>query len=327
MNKKLKKNQFAIMCIMALLTVVSAIVGCVKENSETKGNSTDETTPDGYVDLGLPSGTLWSTKNKINPNDAQGFYTCNSSMSFDDHNHQVPTGAHFVELFKYCQIRGTGNGCTFTGPNGKSIFLPCEGYKRSNSGDVLTEWGWYWTSNACQWEEYISYFVCVFDAEAGGVNEHLGGDNACSLRLIKNRELDNGYVDLGLPSGTKWKASNEGIFKYYTYDWAGYHCNEPEMPTKQQAEELIANCTYTWDYGRKGGIFVSKNNGKSIFIPAEGINYTVGRNFSLSNLHEEGGILTSTRGWYLSFNSNGASVIYDNSSIDQRAENLRLVLP
>lgn len=76
-----------------------------------------------------------------------------------------------------------------------------------------------------------------------------------------------GYVDLGLPSGTKWKADNEG--GYYDYDSA-METFGSQLPTKEQFEELISLCTYTWDADRKGANFTSTVNGKSIFLPGAG---------------------------------------------------------
>jgi uncharacterized protein (TIGR02145 family) len=76
-----------------------------------------------------------------------------------------------------------------------------------------------------------------------------------------------GYVDLGLPSGTKWKAANEG--GYYDYDSA-METFGGKLPTKEQFEELESLCTFTWDSERKGANFVSTVNGESIFLPASG---------------------------------------------------------
>ena len=116
------------------------------------------------------------------------------------------------------------------------------------------------------------------------------------------------YVDLGLPSGTKWATMNVGASSetdygnYYQYGkgaaqyaatsgdsiysgtedpldssvdtavqvWGGnWH-----MPTRAQMQELTANTTYQWitDYnssGINGGLFTAQN-GNSIFLPAAG---------------------------------------------------------
>ncbi len=116
------------------------------------------------------------------------------------------------------------------------------------------------------------------------------------------------YVDLGLPSGTKWATMNVGATSeteygnYYQYgkgaaqyaatsgqsDYAG--TENPlatsadtaaqvwgggwHMPTEAQMKELTANTTYQWvtDYkgsGINGGLFTA-TNGKSVFFPAAG---------------------------------------------------------
>lgn len=117
------------------------------------------------------------------------------------------------------------------------------------------------------------------------------------------------YVDLGLPSGTKWATMNVGASSetdygnYYmygmgskTYDstdtpyagtedplatsadtaaqvWGG----EWHMPTRAQMQELINNTTYQWvtNYkgsGINGGTFTA-TNGAVLFIPAAGLWY------------------------------------------------------
>ena len=69
------------------------------------------------------------------------------------------------------------------------------------------------------------------------------------------------YQNLGsCISGTSYDVAN--------VKWGGTW----RMPTKEQRDELIDNCTYSWTTvnGVKGGMFTSKKNGKSIFLPAAG---------------------------------------------------------
>ena len=81
------------------------------------------------------------------------------------------------------------------------------------------------------------------------------------------------YVDLGLPSGTKWKTTNEtnpnDENDFYTYDEALEKYGE-QLPTSEQFQELIYNCTWNWDDIKKGYTVVGKN-GSSIFLPAVGL--------------------------------------------------------
>ena len=113
------------------------------------------------------------------------------------------------------------------------------------------------------------------------------------------------YVDLGLPSGTKWATMNVGASSetdygnYYQYGKgaaqyaatsgdSNYSGTEDQldssvdtavqvwggswhMPTRAQMEELTANTTYEWTTinGVNGGKFTA-TNGNYVFFPAAG---------------------------------------------------------
>ncbi|MBR3939266.1 MAG: DUF1566 domain-containing protein [Bacteroidales bacterium] len=116
------------------------------------------------------------------------------------------------------------------------------------------------------------------------------------------------WVDLGLPSGTKWATCNVGATSpeeygnYYawgetttktsynnsnsvtygqsmndisgnaTYDVATANWGGTwRMPTKAEMEELVNNCTWTWTtQNGVNGYRVTGTNGNSIFLPAAG---------------------------------------------------------
>lgn len=118
------------------------------------------------------------------------------------------------------------------------------------------------------------------------------------------------YVDLGLPSGTKWATMNVGATSeteygnYYQYgkgaddyavtsgqsDYSGTENplalsadtaaqvwgGQWHMPTSAQCAELTANTTYEWTTinGVNGGKFTAQN-GNYIFIPAVGYYHSV----------------------------------------------------
>ena len=70
------------------------------------------------------------------------------------------------------------------------------------------------------------------------------------------------------------------------------------MPSANQQDELISNCTYEWTTvnGVKGGKFTSKKNGASIFLPAAGGRDDSGRDDSgLHNAGSHGYYWSSTR--------------------------------
>ena len=123
-----------------------------------------------------------------------------------------------------------------------------------------------------------------------------------------------GYVDLGLPSGTKWATCNVGANSptaygnYYawgettpkeTYNSSTYtYSSNPttlpsdrdaatanwgtgwRMPTYDELSELKNNCTVTWttQNGVNGRLFTGPN-GNSIFLPAAGYRYDSSLNY------------------------------------------------
>lgn len=131
-----------------------------------------------YVDLGLPSGLLWATCNVgADAPTAYGNYyawgettPCGTTYSYSDNPEtlpasadaatanwgagwRMPTKAEFEELNSNCTRSWTTYngvvGSFFTGPNGKTIFLPAAGffyngetYDTGSSGS-----GKYWTSS------------------------------------------------------------------------------------------------------------------------------------------------------------------------------------
>lgn len=69
------------------------------------------------------------------------------------------------------------------------------------------------------------------------------------------------FVDLGLPSGTKWKTVNE--HEKLTFDKAISLYGE-NVPTKEQFQELITYCVWT---PIEGGYTIKGPSGNSIMLP------------------------------------------------------------
>lgn len=127
------------------------------------------------------------------------------------------------------------------------------------------------------------------------------------LRCLKNShavyELCEGYVDLGLPSGTLWKDKNESD-DYYTYDRAS-RLYGSKLPSKEQWEELKKHCGWVWNGSEYK---VTGQNGSSIILPALG--YSEGDYGGISVLGKSsyGYYWTSTPygsgdAWYLGFDA------------------------
>lgn len=82
--------------------------------------------------------------------------------------------------------------------------------------------------------------------------------------IPQTRTIPQGYVDLDLPSGTLWKSYNESGF--YSYQEAVNKFGS-KLPTRDQFEELIDNCTWVWN---GAGYRVTGRNGNFIVLPAAG---------------------------------------------------------
>ena len=135
------------------------------------------------------------------------------------------------------------------------------------------------------------------------------------VRLVTDKEqgvvitVPAGYVDLGLPSGTYWKETNESGF--YNYDNAVSKFGN-KLPTKEQLEELRNECEWT----RLGnGYKVTGPNGESITLPAAGYRHC----------HSYGDVFrVGSCGYYWStlYDSGGAWYLYfDPSGVDMRLGN------
>ncbi len=141
-----------------------------------------------------------------------------------------------------------------------------------------------------------------FGSEHDRGNDGGGSGGGAATGTINGHD----YVDLGLPSGTKWATCNvganspEGYGNYYawgetttkssydysnsvtywqqisdfsgnpTYDAARANWGGTwRMPTKAEMEELINKCNWTWTtQNGENGYKVTGPNGKSIFLPA-----------------------------------------------------------
>ena len=120
----------------------------------------------------------------------------------------------------------------------------------------------------------------------------------CFVVLVMNAQS---FVDLGLPSGTKWKTQNQtGL---YTYDDAISKFGN-RLPTKDQWNELTIECSWEWT---GNGYKVIGPNGNSIVLPAEGYRYCNGSVVAGGSLGNYWSFTPdgSEYAWYLSFGSNG----------------------
>ena len=136
-----------------------------------------------YVDLGLPSGTLWKSKNELNPKDtAYNLYTFDeAAAAFGD---KVPTQEQMNELIKQCTCTWDGNGYNVVGSNGNSIYLPGVGVRYCDGTyGAMGKEGLYWSSTKYLGGGYYLYFL----ANTGVYIHSHNTCNAGSIRLVKKK--------------------------------------------------------------------------------------------------------------------------------------------
>ena len=135
---------------------------------------------DEFVDLGLPSGTLWKNVNE------DGFYTYDEAI--ERYGNMLPTKAQLEELRTECQWMLTGSGLQLIGPSGNSINLPAAGYINSY-GDTCNvgTYGHYWSSTDGPDQAYDMYFQLSETGTSSEVGTSCSnyGDRQ-SVRLVRN---------------------------------------------------------------------------------------------------------------------------------------------
>ena len=136
----------------------------------------------------------------------------------------------------------------------------------------------------------------------------VGGSNSSTGVARQGQSPLGDYVDLGLPSGTKWKRKNEkGL---YTYDEAVQRFGN-NLPGIDQLSELKSSCTWTWN---GSGYKVTGPNGNSILLPAAGFRLCGGY---VSRVGSYGFYWSSTpngsdKAWYLYFFSGTVNLDYND---------------
>ena len=127
---------------------------------------------DAYIDLGLPSGTLWFTYNigAGELEEAGDYYRFGEAQELKI---QLPTRKQLLELIKHttsewCAVNGV-NGRRFTGPNDNSIFLPAAGIYDKDGRSEAGKVGYYWSSSLCSTNSnYANYlYLCKYGVAWG----------------------------------------------------------------------------------------------------------------------------------------------------------------
>lgn len=156
----MKKILFVGLMCLAALTMVQ----CSKD------------VPEGYVDLGLPSGTIWKAENE----DGLMDYTTAKERYGD----QLPTEAQFTELIDKCDWKWTGSGYRVFGPNNQFINIRANGFIDCNGTSYFdASGGYYWSSTSVDgaYPRYLSFVSNdIFVAGHPKCSKH-------SIRLVKGK--------------------------------------------------------------------------------------------------------------------------------------------
>lgn len=235
---------------------------------------------------------------------------------------RTPTRKEFSELVFFCDckyVQQDGRwGMLFTSPkNGESIFLPATGHKEGSSIHEANGCGLYWTSSPGSDTGAHMYQFGGALGEMSTSDRSYGQavravlEKANPLEVPASGQTDgHEWVDLGLPSGTKWATHNLGArYPEMNGDHFGWGettdildtkspkndmDNNPNAssiagdpttdaatskwgkgwrtPEKEEFQELIDHCQWEWVTlcGRSGYKVTSKTNGQWIFLPAAG---------------------------------------------------------
>jgi uncharacterized protein (TIGR02145 family) len=134
-----------------------------------------------WIDLGLPSGTLWCDTNE------EGYYSWNEMMKkFNEEN--LPKLTDFAELYDYCDWKWDNEkkGMIVTGPNGNCIFILASGYC-STDGDLtlVGNRGYYWSASPCRKAVYNLYFDDSDYVSPSDVDSRVFGYSVRCIKRIK----------------------------------------------------------------------------------------------------------------------------------------------
>ena len=141
---------------------------------QSKKELSEDAATNEYVDLGLPSGTLWKAFSE------EGYCTYDEVLNKFDN--RLPSKEQWKELKDECEWEWKDNGYDVTGPNGNMIFLPAVGYRDCTGLNLVGRYGYYWSSTGAGDK---GAWCMKFDD--GGFN-YLSKENRCigfSVRLVK----------------------------------------------------------------------------------------------------------------------------------------------
>ena len=166
---KVKESKKGLWVVLGVIVFFISIgMGGMNVYKEQQESSYIELTSQEYVDLGLPSGTLWATENETKQGEDVSYYTYGEAVAI--FGNKLPTREQFEELRTQCTFAMRGSDYCITGPNGNFINLPMEGSRYG-----------YWYNKSSSNTMYGLYF-CSGTKELGDNYTNYG----FSVRLVQN---------------------------------------------------------------------------------------------------------------------------------------------
>lgn len=133
-----------------------------------------------YVDLGLPSGTMWKRIDETGQFD----YNC----AIERFPNRLPTKEQYEELIALCQAEWTTDGFKFTGPNGESIVFKGNHIKDCN-GNYSFFRSAFLSSESCFNNSKNSYVLYFDSRDIYGYSLQIMDLPKCNMtnvRLVQN---------------------------------------------------------------------------------------------------------------------------------------------
>ena len=240
-----------------------------------------------YVDMG--NGVMWATMNigatsVTDPGDLLSWSDGKAAAAAWGENWRMPTKEEIQSLIDNCTWTWdkNKNGMIVTSTNGNSIFLPVAGYidDEHPSGFGTDYLGDYWSSAPDYYfevEEENEPMVCNGGGYVVLMSIRPVVDMVYAITTPTGEMGGHAYVNMG--NGLMWATMNVGatsvtdpgnLLSWSDGKTAATAWGENwRMPTKEEIQSLIDNCTWTWDKN-KNGMIVTSTNGNSIFLPVAG---------------------------------------------------------
>lgn len=137
-----------------------------------------------FIDLGLPSGTLWAADNEGGDYVRYSYYESVSRFG-----NKLPTKKQLEELKNQCTWTWTGSGYKVIGPNGNSIYFPAPGFRYSNtfSASGVGYCGYFWSMDKSMEMTYDSEYAYYLYFDIGGIRLSSNRFDVCqTVRLVKD---------------------------------------------------------------------------------------------------------------------------------------------